>query len=156
MTKRIIIENIVVSGAHHEYASIIAGLAESPVEDVRLSNIRIHYKGGGTKEDAMREVPENEKNYPEPSMFGVIPVYGFYVRHARGITFDNVEVSFEKTDARPAFMLDNVQDVEFFRTNARLSNGAKMFVLKTVANFALFQNRNLADMKLEKVDKREF
>lgn len=154
--KRIIIDNVVVSGAHHEYASIIAGLAESPVEDVRLSNIRIHYKGGGTKEDAMREPPENEKNYPEPSMFGVLPAYGFYVRHAKGITFDNVEVSFEKDDARPAFMLDDVKNVEFFRTNAQLSSGAKMFVLKNVVNFSLFQSRSLDDRKIENADKKEF
>jgi polygalacturonase len=154
--RRIIIDNVVVSDAHHEYASIIAGLAESPVEDVRLSNIRIHYKGGGTKEDALREPPENEKNYPEPSMFGVLPVYGFFVRHARGITFDNVEVSFEKEDARPAFLLDDVQNIEFFRTNAQLGAGAKMFVLKNVANFSLSQSRNLKDERFERVEKKDF
>ncbi len=154
--RRILIDNVVVSGAHHEFASIIAGLAESPIEDVRLSNIRIHYKGGGTKEDALREPPENEKNYPEPSMFGVIPAYGFYVRHARGITFEAVEVSFEKEDLRPAFFLDDVKNVEFFRTNAQLSAGAKMFVLKNVSNFSLFQNRSLADRKIETAAKTEF
>jgi polygalacturonase len=154
--RRIIIDNVVVSDAHHEFASIIAGLAESPVEDIRLSNIRIHYKGGGTKEDALREPPENEKNYPEPSMFGVLPVYGFFVRHARGVTFDNVEVSFEKEDARPAFWLDDVGGVEFFRTNAELSGGAKMFVLKNVSNFSVSQSRTVGDEKFERVDKKEF
>ncbi|MEP6903674.1 MAG: glycoside hydrolase family 28 protein [Actinomycetota bacterium] len=149
--RRLNISNVVVSDAHSEYASIIAGLAESPIEDVRLSNIRIHYKGGGTTEDASREPPENEKNYPEPSMFGVLPAYGFYIRHAKGITFESVEVSFEKEDARPAFLLDDVKNVEFFRTNAELSNGAKMFNLKNVSNFSLFQSRNLADRKIETV-----
>ena len=154
--RRIVIDNVVVSDAHHEFASIIAGLAESPVEDVRLSNIRIHYKGGGTAEDAKREPPENEKNYPEPSMFGVLPVYGFFIRHARGVTFDNVEVSFEKTDARPAFLLDNVQNIEFFRTSAQLAPGAKTFVLKNVSNFSIEQSRNVGNEKLERVDKKEF
>lgn len=154
--RRIIIDNVVVSDAHSEFASIIAGLAESLIEDVRLSNIRIHYKGGGTKADALREPPENEKNYPEPSMFGVIPAYGFYLRHARGITFDNVEVSFEKEDFRPAFMLDNVKNAEFFRTNAQLSSGAKMFVLKNVANFSSSQSRNSSDVKFDKTEKKEF
>lgn len=153
--KRIIIDNVVVSDAHSEFASIIAGLGESPVEDVRLSNIRIHYKGGGTRENAAREVPENEANYPEPSMFGIIPAYGFYVRHARGITFDNVSVSFEKEDARPAFMLDNVRGVEFFRTNALLSGGAKMFVLKNVADFSVSQSGNVDDAKFEKVERKD-
>lgn len=154
--KRIIIDNVVVSDAHHEYASIIAGLAESPIEDVRLSNIRIHYKGGGTSEDVRREPPENEKNYPEPSMFGVLPAYGFYVRHARGIRFDNVEVSFERDDARPAFWLDDVRGVEFNRTNAELAKGAKMFVLKNVADFIVEQSRNVSNTKLEQVERREF
>jgi polygalacturonase len=154
--KRIIIDNVVASDAHSEFASIIAGLAESPIEDVRLSNIRIHYKGGGTKEDALREPPENEKNYPEPSMFGTIPAYGFYVRHAKGVTFDNVSVSFEKEDARPAFMLDDVRGVEFFRANAQLSGGAKMFVLKNVADFSVSQSRNIDDAKFEKVERRNY
>ncbi len=154
--KRIIIDNVVVSDAHHEFASIIAGLAESPVEDVRLSNIRIHYKGGGTLEDAARVPPENEKNYPEPSMFGVTPAYGFFIRHARGVTFDNVAVTFEKEDLRPAFLLDNVGNIEFFRTNAQLATGAKMFVLKNVSNFSLTQSRTVGDERFERVDKKEF
>lgn len=154
--RRIIIDNVVVSDAHHEYASIIAGLAESPIEDVRLSNIRIHYKGGGTLEDANREPPESEKNYPEPSMFGVLPAYGFFIRHAHGITFDNVEVSYEKPEARPAFWLDDVRGIEFNRTNAELSNGAKMFVLKNVADFIVRESRNVSNSQLEKVEKREF
>ena len=154
--RRIIIHNVVVSDAHHEYASIIAGLTESPIEDVRLSNIRIHYKGGGTKQDAQREPPENEKNYPEPSMFGVLPAYGFYVRHARGITFDNVEVSFEREDFRPAFVLDDVKGIEFFKTNAELSTGAKMFVLKNVSDFNVEQSRTVKDTKIERAEKRDF
>jgi hypothetical protein len=154
--RRIVIDNVVVSGAHHEYASIIAGLAESAIEDVRLSNIRIHYNGGGTKPDAERAIPENEKNYPEPSMFGVTPAYGFYVRHVRGITFDNVEVSFEKDDLRPAFFLEDVSNVAFFRTNAEVLPTAKMFVLNNVSDFSSSQIRNREDVKIAKVERREF
>jgi hypothetical protein len=126
------------------------------IEDVKLSNIRIHYKGGGTKESAERKIPENEKNYPEPSMFGVIPAYGFYIRHANGITFDSVEVSFEKDDPRPAFMLDDVKNVEFFRTNAELAGSAKMFALKRVSNFSIQQSRNAEDTKITRAENREF
>ena len=154
--RRVIIDNVVVSDALADYASIIAGLAESPIEDVRLSNIRIHYRGGGTAEDARREVPENEKSYPEPSMFGKLPAYGFYIRHARGVTFDNVEVSYEGSEARPALMLDDVKGAEFYRTNAELSGGAKMFMLKNVADFMFTQSRSASDAKFEKVEKKEF
>lgn len=154
--RRVNISNVAVSDADSQFASIIAGVTGHDIEDVRLSNIRIHYKGGGKKEDAAREVAENEKSYPEPSMFGVIPAYGFYIRHASGITFDNVEVSFEKDDARPAFMLDDVKNVQFFRTNAELFGGAKMFVLKNVMDFSVQQSKNVEDAKILKAEKREF
>lgn len=153
--RRVSISNVVVSDAESKYASIIAGLAGHDIEDVRLSNIRIHYKGGGTKEDAARVVPENEKNYPEPSMFGVLPAYGFYIRHARGIAFDNVEVSFEKEDTRPAFMLDDVKNVEFLRANAQLPPGVPLFSLWNISNFIVRQSHGVEDTKIETADKRE-
>lgn len=153
--RRIIIENVVVSGAHHEYASTIAGLAESPVEDVRLSNIRIHYNGGGTKADADRKVPENEKNYPEPSMFGVTPAWAFYLRHVNGITFENVDVSFEKDETRPAFFLDDAKDVEIVGANAEQLPRAKTFVLINVSMFSLSKSRNYGDTKITTIERRE-
>ncbi|HQZ97448.1 MAG TPA: glycoside hydrolase family 28 protein [Pyrinomonadaceae bacterium] len=152
--RRVTIDNVVVSDAHHEYASIIAGLAESPVEDVRLSNIRIHYKGGGTKQDAARVVPENEKSYPEPSMFGVLPAYGFYVRHAKGITFDNVKVTFDKPEERPAFVLDDVKDIDLFRIDAQPTSA--FFVLKNVETFSVQQSKNIKDQRIERVEQKQF
>lgn len=154
--KRINISNVVVSGAHYEYASIIAGLAESVVEDVRLSNIRIHYDGGGTLEDAARIPPENEKNYPEPSMFGITPSYGFYVRHARGVTFENVEVSFAKDDHRPAFFLDDVAGANFFGCGATVLKGVKSHVLRDVSNLRIRNDRNVDDMTIGKIESTEF
>lgn len=152
--KRINISNVVVSDAHSEFASIIAGLQESLIEDVNFSNIYIEYKGGGTKEDALREVPENEKSYPEPSMFGVIPASTFYVRHAKNITFDNIRVSFQKEDFRPAFVLDNVHGIGFDRL--KIATNFKLFSLKNVTDFSVTNSRNIADTKIEKVEKREF
>ena len=154
--RRVNISNIVVSDAHAEFASIIAGLPGHPIEDVKLSNIRIAYKGGGKAEDAARVVPENETNYPEPSMFGTIPAYGFYVRHARGVAFDNVEFSFAAPDARPAIMLDDVKGAEFSRTNAQLSAGAKMFVLKNVADFTVSASKSVTDAKISSAESKEF
>lgn len=154
--RRIIISNVVVSDAHGEFASIIAGLPGYDIEDVKLSNIIIRYKGGGTKADGAHVVPENEKSYPEPSMFGVIPAYGFYVRHAKGITFDNVDIAFDKTDERPAFILDDVKDSAFYRTKARLAPDAKMFVLKNVTNFTSLHSPNAADINIGRADNKSY
>lgn len=154
--RRVNISNVVVSDADPQYASIIAGLSGHDVEDVRLSNITIRYKGGGTKADAAREVPENEKSYPEPSMFGVIPAYGFYIRHARGIVLDNIDVSFDKVDERPAFVLDDVKDSSFSRTKARLAPDARMFVLRNVTNFRALLMNDREDIKVDRVEQRSY
>ena len=89
-------------------------------------------------------------------MFGITPAYGFYVRHARGISFDDVEVSFEKDDARPAFVLDDVKNAWFSRVGAELSGGAKMFSLRNVAYFTYRDVRGMDDGRVESAENKEF
>ena len=86
----------------------ITGLSNHPVEDVWLTNITIHHQGGITQADlpkideALQD--EKEKEYPEATMWGNLPAKGFYIRHARRINFQNVEVTTAEPDARPEFV----------------------------------------------------
>ena len=86
----------------------ITGLPGHPVEDVWLTNITIHHKGGITQSDlpkineALQD--EKEKEYPEATMWGNLPAKGFYVRHARHVSFQNVEVTTTLPDARPMYI----------------------------------------------------
>lgn len=75
-----------------------------------LSNIHILYEGGGSEEDATREIEEKPEAYPESTMFGTLPAYGFFCRNVKGIQFNNVTVGFENEDKRPAFVFDYVND----------------------------------------------
>src|SRR5262249_55712816 len=111
--------------------------------------------GGGTKEDAAIEPPENETTYPEPRMFGTIPAYGFFIRHVKGIELNNVEVGFAKEDLRPPFILSNVKGAEFNHIKAMRATDAPAFVLKNVEDFSLHQYKGLADMRLERVEQRK-
>ena len=52
-------------------------------------------------------------------MFGTLPAYGFYLRHARGVTLDNVRLRYEGTDARPALVCDDVADLDLFALHAQ-------------------------------------
>ncbi len=88
-------------------------------------------------------------------MFGVTPSYGFFVRHARGITFDNVELSYDGSDQRPAVMFDDVDGIDLCRTNAELAGGIKMFSLSKVTGFRLSQSRYSDDVRFAKIDKKE-
>jgi len=96
--------------------SIIAGLEESPVEDIRLSNIRI-FVPIVVSADSLKNFPdtprENEKGYPENRLtFGTrLPASAFYIRHAKGITLSDVSVSLPENEARPAVFVDDAKGV---------------------------------------------
>ena len=153
--RRVNISNIVAYNADPRYASIISGIPGHDIEDVKLSNIRIYYRGGGTRDQAAIEPPERESNYPEPSMFGELPVYGFFIRHVKGIELNNVEVSFMKEDFRPAFLLVDVKGADFFHVKAQKTQDVPTFSLKNVSDFSVQQSRPVADTRLERVDQRK-
>ena len=153
--RRVIISDIVVYNADTKYASIISGIPGHMIEDVRLSNIRIYAKGGGTKEQAALEPPERENIYPEPSMFGDLPAYGFFIRHIKGLQMRDVEVSYLSPDVRPAFVLNNVNGAEFIHVKAQREAGVPAFVLKNVSDFSIQQSWPLPDQRLERVDARK-
>ncbi|MEJ7737166.1 MAG: glycosyl hydrolase family 28 protein [Chitinophagaceae bacterium] len=102
---------------HNPFPASIVGIPGYEIENVVLENIEISYPGRASKGMAyvplsrLQQVPEYEKSYPEFSMFGELPAWGFYVRHARGITFKNIKLKLANEDFRPAFIFDDVKDV---------------------------------------------
>jgi len=113
----ITVSNVRAEGAGRLGCSI-TGLPEHPVERVILRDIRICFAGGGTAEEAARAVPEKEKAYPMGWMFGALPSYGLYIRHADGITLDDLELTAAEPDARPAIVVEDVRGMETRRMKA--------------------------------------
>jgi len=107
-----------VRRAHNLFPSSICGLPKHPVQNVRLKNITITYGGGGRRDraviplNALAKVPEQEDKYPEFSMFGELPAWGFYCRHVEGVKFQNVKLSFRQKDYRSALVADDVTGLE--------------------------------------------
>jgi hypothetical protein len=98
----------------------ITGVEGHQVEGVTLSNVHITYPGGGTYEEATRrDIPELRDRYPEYMMFGVLPAYGLYARHARGLTLENVRFDLASRDLRPALVCDDVEDLELSNFRAQ-------------------------------------
>jgi polygalacturonase len=154
--RRIRIDNLTVFNADPHYASIIAGIPGSAVEDVSLSNIRIHAAGGGTREQAALVLPENEKAYPEPSMFGITPSYGFFIRHAKNVRMHNVELDFLKDDLRPAVVIEKSSQLTLHSVDVRRADGVKGFVLKEVNDFTATSCRGMEDKSVEIVVAESF
>ena len=154
--RRVNISDFVVYNADPKYSSIISGLPGHPIEDLRLNNIRVYSKGGGTKEQAALDPPEKEDTYPEPTMFGELPSYGFFIRHVKGLQFRDVEVSYLNEDFRPAFWLNDVAGIDFLNVRGQHASDVPTFSLKNVTNFSLQQSWPLPDTRLDRVDVKKF
>lgn len=169
------ISHVVASDVDSRYPVIISGLAGHPVEDVRLSDIRIVSRGGLTLDDVARQPsslvntfflrgpglagprdpyspPEQEKAYPEPSMFGLLPAYGIYVRHATGVAFRDIDLAFSSDDTRPAIVLDDVSGADFEHVSAQRAGGAPFFVLRKVTGFSVGDSSGVADARIASAD----
>jgi hypothetical protein len=151
--KRVLISNLVCSNCVPGLGSIITGIPGHDIEDITISHVQIYHQGGGTKEEAALEPKEMEKAYPEPGQFGRMPSHGFYVRHVTGIRFDDVEVVAAKADLRPAFVLDDVRDADFFRIRVPREADTPVFALHNVENLAVHMCKSVPDTELPKAEK---
>jgi polygalacturonase len=135
--KRIVISNVVCSNCVARLGSIVSGIPGHEIEDVKISGVTVQHQGGGTKENAALQPAEREDTYPEPGMFGTMPSHGFYVRHVKGIQFDNIDIQPAKEDQRPAFVLDQVEQADFSRIQTPRVAGVPLFALSKVSDFTV-------------------
>lgn len=153
--KRVIISNVVCYNADPRHGAIISGLPGHEIEDLTLSNIRIYYRGGGTREQAAREVPELETGYPEPYQFGVMPSYGFFVRHVKDFKMSDVQVNTLTDDQRPALILDHVEGVDLQHIRLQKATGAPAIRLKSVKDFNIYNSNPLENTRAAEVSQKE-
>lgn len=107
-------------------------MGEFYLENISFTDVHVKYAGGGTAEQAAkRDVPNIAAEY-----FGVWdkapggpPAYGMYARNVKGLTLQNVRLEYEKPDARPALIFDNVQDASVTGLSAQGSEGAELLRL---------------------------
>jgi polygalacturonase len=135
--RRVSVSNIVAHNVGNLNGILIVGLPNAPIEDISLSHIFIDYAGGGTAENALRDVPEDEKMYPEPGRFGMIPSYGMFARHVHGLTVDHVEFRYAGEEHRPAVTLSEVTNADIDHLRAPHAFDAAVFVLKNVSGLTI-------------------
>jgi polygalacturonase len=183
------ISNVVVEDADPRYPILLNGLVDHPIENVRMSNVTVEYRGGLTMEHATEQrqlsrsvnvtpyqsaastqslawlvntffskgegllprvswdasansgkgswtndpynIPEMTREYPEPSMLGILPAYGIYARHVRNIKLSGIILKFQIEDKRPAIVLDDAADLRFNHVSAMTASGVPTIVKVT-------------------------
>jgi len=106
--RNVVISNILATDCSPIGCSI-TGLPGHPIENVTISNVNLGFDGGGTQDDAAREIPEKQTSYPESTMFGTLPAYGFFCRHVKNLKFQNLRLATSKPDYRHAIVFDDVE-----------------------------------------------
>ncbi len=125
---------------HNPFPSSITGIPGHPIENLTLENIEIIFPGRGNKGLAhlplwrLDAIPEKVKSYPEFSMFGELPAWGFYVRHVDGLTMKNIKFTLENPDYRPAYVFDDVKNLNMEAISIVGEKKEETIILKNTEN----------------------
>ncbi|MDR1813820.1 MAG: glycoside hydrolase [Tannerella sp.] len=114
--------------------AIISGLNGGyDIENVTLRNIQLVYPGGGNRHYAYRglkpadldSIPELATAYPEFSNFMELPAWGFWIRHVKNVTFENITLTAKERDYRPAIVVQEAEKVTFKNIQYNEPGGGK-------------------------------
>src|SRR6185503_12119030 len=111
--ENVVIRNVKAKGADSAQLTppsgiLITGVPGHYITDLTLENIEISLAGGGTIEQAHQQVPEAVDKYPEVKTFGpLVPAYGIWARHVKGLKLLNITLHLDSNDRRPAFICED-------------------------------------------------
>jgi hypothetical protein len=114
---------------------VLNGVGEDFLENISFQDVHVTYEGGGTADEAAREVPKIAGEYFE---IGTPPSYGMYARNVRGLSLNNVRFEVTKPDLRPAIVFESVEDAGVCALSAEANQNAK----------ALLQFTNVREISL--------
>jgi polygalacturonase len=142
--RNILISNVIATEIEPKSGIQITGIPGQNIENVRLENIRLVFKGGGTREDANRVPPEIGQGYPEPSKLGVMPGYGLFARHVRDLELANIRLSVTGAELRPALACVDVEGLEIENCKAQTAEGVNATRFENVRRLVV---RNSPDLQ---------
>ncbi|WP_231491580.1 glycoside hydrolase family 28 protein [Pedobacter sp. Leaf170] len=142
------------SAPHNLLPASIVGIPGHYITNVTLENIDVTYGGGAKKEtafisnDKLNNVDENIAGYPEFNMFGELPSWGFYVRHAKDITFNNVSFTYQSSDFRPAMVFDDADAIRINGLNISENANENVILVKDTPKFSIDNSKFPDNIKL--------
>ena len=119
--RNIHLSNIFATGADITGCSL-TGIPGSNIENISLNNISITTTGCDTIPGWPRTIEEKIPDYPEGTMFGKLPAYGLFIRHASDIKLSNITLRTLNKETRPGIIV--AQTDHFILAGLDLSSSA--------------------------------
>ncbi len=89
----------------------ITGIPGYPVKNIKLSNMILEFAGGVKDPASPADIPELEDLYPEATMFGELPAYAFFIRHAEDISLSDITATTLDPDIRKPVLTQDVRGI---------------------------------------------
>ncbi|GAA4729137.1 glycoside hydrolase family 28 protein [Flavisolibacter ginsenosidimutans] len=129
--RNIVINNVV---AYHtgNYSSSITGIPGHYVENLSLSNVQF-YNAGGLKQGEyisdVAKVKEDEKGYPQPTVWKELPSSALFLRHAKNIQVRGLMLNSEQPDPRTPVIAVDVEGLQI-QAIAKVNNSSAAVFFK--------------------------
>lgn len=152
--KNIQISNIVAYNTGN-FCSSITGISNAKIENIYLNNIRFVSRGGlvegnfvstensdGVCHDmaknlqldkylpSLRDVKEDDKGYPQPTVWGNLPSSGLFIRNVENIEVNNVSFSSDKPEPRVPIIAVNVGNLYLDRIKSNATSAIDVILSK--------------------------
>ena len=151
--KNVTFQNItatdVVAGRHHgpPNASTISGRPDAIIEDLTFANVKLTYKGGDDAKEAELVPPYPKEKY-QPNAMGKRPASGFFIRHAKGLTFRNLEIAYEGENAKPPMVVWDVEGLNLDGVKLPQKDGLDTIRMHRVTNLNVKDSPGLDEKRL--------
>ena len=132
------VSNITARGA--KLPSVIAGLPDSPIRDVTIEGFSVTMARSDAVIRELATIPERPQDYPDPTMFGLLPAHGFYIRHAAEISMRGVQFRAVADEKRAAIVMDDVSACRLENLNAEGGASTAQVWLNDVQNSAIYDS----------------
>jgi hypothetical protein len=145
--ENVVIKNVKAQASHNAQLKppsgiLITGVPGHYITNVTLENIEIDLAGGGNAVHARQVVPEAIDKYPEVKTFGpLVPAYGVWARHVKGLKLENVTFKLDSNDMRPAFICEDGKDITITKWKIPATTGAESIIrLENVEGASISDN----------------
>jgi polygalacturonase len=129
--RNINISNVVAYNTGN-YSSSITAIPGYYIENITLSNLQLFNIGGLNEGDYIadyKKVEEDEKGYPQPSIWGNLPSSVLFIRHVKNISVNNLMFGSTDLDPRTPIIASDVKNLRIEKSIYTGSSSSESFVL---------------------------